>query len=376
LEPTKLWHLDDAEKFATFRKVTEVTRFPSGVGLPGRVLASGRPAWIVDVTKDKNFPRAKLATEIGVKGGFAFPVLVGREVVAVMEFFSDEATEIYEPLLDFMAQIGTQLGRVVERTRAQEHLLDAKERAEAATEAKSSFLANMSHELRTPLNVILGVAELMQEDAEEQDLEDFLEPLEHVSREGKHLLHLINEILDLSKIEAGKLEIRPEDFDIATLMQGAEVAAQPLADKNGNQLVVHCPEDIGVMHADPLRVRQIILNLLSNACKFTEQGEITLDASRERADGADWLKITVADTGIGMTPEQTEKLFQEFTQADASTSRKYGGTGLGLAISRRLCHLLGGDIGLTSAPDEGTTFTVRLPMVTEAQYGATESNPD
>ncbi len=229
---------------------------------------------------------------------------------------------------------------------------------------------------RTPLNVILGVAEWMQEDAEEQDLEDFLEPLEHVSREGKHLLHLINEILDLSKIEAGKLEIRPEDFDIATLMQGAEVAAQPLADKNGNQLVVHCPEDIGVMHADPLRVRQIILNLLSNACKFTEQGEITLDASRERADGADWLKITVADTGIGMTPEQTEKLFQEFTQADASTSRKYGGTGLGLAISRRLCRMMGGDIGLTSAPGVGTTFTVRLPLVSEPPAEAADRKPD
>jgi signal transduction histidine kinase len=376
LAPSGIWHLDDAEEFETFRRVTEATRFASGVGLPGRVLASGEPAWIFDVTKDPNFPRAKLATEIGVRAGAAFPVLVGPRVAAVLEFFSAEAVEAYQPMLEVMAQIGTQLGRVIERTRAEALLMAAKAQAEAATEAKSSFLANMSHELRTPLNVILGVAELMQEDAEEQDLEDFLEPLEHVSREGKHLLHLINEILDLSKIEAGKLEIRPEDFDIATLMQGAEVAAQPLADKNGNQLVVHCPEDIGVMHADPLRVRQIILNLLSNACKFTEQGEITLDASRERADGADWLKITVADTGIGMTPEQTEKLFQEFTQADASMTRKYGGTGLGLAISRRLCRMMGGDIGLTSAPGLGTTFTVRLPLVSEPPAEAADRKPD
>jgi PAS domain S-box-containing protein len=375
LAPSGIWHLDDAEAFETFRSVTEATRFASSVGLPGRVLESGEPAWIFDVTKDPNFPRAKLVTEIVVRAGAAFPVLVGPRVAAVLEFFSTEAAEPDEALLEVMAQIGTQLGRVIERTRAEEQLMDAKAQAEAATEAKSSFLANMSHELRTPLNVILGVAELMQEDAEEQDLEAFLEPLDHVSREGKHLLHLINEILDLSKIEAGKLEIRPEDFDIAALIQGTEVAAQPLADKNGNRLVVHCPEDIGVMHADPLRVRQIVLNLLSNACKFTEQGEVALEAARAQADGADWLEITVADTGIGMTPEQTEKLFQEFTQADASTTRKYGGTGLGLAISRRLCRMMGGDIGLTSAPGKGTTFTVRVPRVTQAPSEVTDRKP-
>jgi signal transduction histidine kinase len=202
----------------------------------------------------------------------------------------------------------------------------------------------------------------MQEEAEEQGLEDFLESLDHVSREGKHLLHLIEEILDLSKIEAGKLEFRLEDFDVAALMRDAAVAVQPLADKNANQLVVNCPEDIGAMHADPMRVRQVVLNLLSNACKFTEQGEVTLDAARERADGTDWLTITVSDTGIGMTPEQSAKLFQDFTQADASMTRKYGGTGLGLAISRRLCRMMGGEISLTSEPGEGTTFTARLPL--------------
>jgi PAS domain S-box-containing protein len=376
LVPSGIWHLDDAESFETFRKVTEATGFASGVGLPGRVLASGEPAWIFDVTKDANFPRAKLATEIGVRAGAAFPVLVGPRVAAVLEFFSTETAEPDEALLEVMAQIGTQLGRVIERTQAEAQLMAAKAQAEAATEAKSSFLANMSHELRTPLNVILGVSELMQEDAEEQGLEDFLEPLDHVSREGKHLLHLINEILDLSKIEAGKLEIRLEDFDIAALIRGTEVAAQPLAEKNGNRLAVHFPEDIGTMHADPLRVRQVILNLLSNACKFTEQGEVTLDASRERVDGAHWIQITVSDTGIGMTPEQTEMLFEEFTQADASTTRKYGGTGLGLAISRRLCRMMGGDVGLTSAPGVGTTFTVLLPLVSEPPAEVADRKPD
>jgi PAS domain S-box-containing protein len=313
LAPTTIWHLDEPGRFQSFRDATEATRFAPGVGLPGRVFESGAPALIPDVTKDPNFPRAQLVSDIGVKGAFAFPVLVGPKVAAVLEFFSDRAAEPDEPLLEVMAQIGTQLGRVIERTQAEEQLLAAKELAEGATQAKSQFLANMSHELRTPLNVILGVSEIMQEDAEEQGLEDFLESLGHVSREGKHLLHLIEEILDLSKIEAGKLEFRLEDFDAAALVREAAVAAQSLADKNANKLTVHCPEDIGAMHADPLRVRQVVLNLLSNACKFTEQGEVTLAAASDRVDGADWLEITVSDTGIGMTPEQSAKLFQEFT---------------------------------------------------------------
>jgi signal transduction histidine kinase len=376
LAPTTIWHLDEPGRFKSFRDATEVTRFAPGVGLPGRVFESGAPALIPDVTKDPNFPRAQLVSDIGVKGAFAFPVLVGPKVAAVLEFFSDRAAEPDEPLLEVMAQIGTQLGRVIERTQAEEQLLAAKAQAEAATEAKSSFLANMSHELRTPLNVILGVSEIMQEDAEEQGLDDFLESLDHVSREGKHLLHLIEEILDLSKIEAGKLEFRLEDFDLAGLVRDAAVAAQSLADKNANKLTVHCPEDIGAMHADPLRVRQVVLNLLSNACKFTEQGEVTLAAASNRVDGADWLEITVSDTGIGMTPEQSAKLFQEFTQADASMTRKYGGTGLGLAISRRLCRMMGGDIGLTSTAGEGTTFTVRLPRQVTLVAEAAEEQVD
>jgi PAS domain S-box-containing protein len=363
LASTGIWHLDDPDRFETFRKVTEATRFASGVGLPGRVLTSAQPAWIIDVTKDTNFPRGTLAKKIGVRAGAAFPVLVGRQVAAVMEFFTDQATEPYEPLLEVMAQIGTQLGRVVERTRAETQLLAAKEQAEAATQAKSRFLANMSHELRTPLNVILGVTEIMQEDAEEQGLDDFPEPLGHVSREGKHLLHLIDEILDLSKVEAGRMVLHLEDFDVATLVHDAAVAVQPLAGSNGNRLTVRCPDNLGAMHADMTRVRQVILNLLSNACKFTENGEVILNAARDPAGGRDWLTLTVTDTGIGMTPEQIERLFEEFAQADSSMTRKYGGTGLGLAISRRLCRLMGGDIALTSRLGEGTTCTVRLPLV-------------
>ncbi len=237
----------------------------------------------------------------------------------------------------------------------------ARDEAMAATQAKSKFLASMSHELRTPLNAILGITEMLQEDANESGQTELIEPLGRVARAGKHLLKLINEVLDLSKIEAGRLELHIEEFDIASAVQDAATTAQPLAQKNRNRIVVRCPRDIGSMRADQLRVRQILLNLLSNACKFTEDGEVTFEAARAPFDGGDGVAFTVADTGIGMTPQQMTNLFQEFSQADSSTTRKYGGTGLGLAISQRLCRAMGGSITVDSIPGGGTTFSVRLP---------------
>jgi signal transduction histidine kinase len=233
----------------------------------------------------------------------------------------------------------------------------ARDEAMRAAETKSQFLANMSHELRTPLNAIIGITEMLREDAADEGQDDLVEPLGRIHRAGNHLLHLINEILDLSKIEAGKLELQLEEVGLVALSQDVAATAQPLAAKNGNRLIVDSAADIGSIRADVTRLRQIVLNLLSNACKFTERGEVKLGIGRE----SDRITITVADTGIGMTAEELGRLFQEFSQADSSTTRRYGGTGLGLAISRRLARLMGGDITVESTPAEGSTFTVWLP---------------
>jgi signal transduction histidine kinase/CheY-like chemotaxis protein len=250
-----------------------------------------------------------------------------------------------------------QLGELVDR------LADARDEAMQATLAKSRFLATMSHELRTPLNAVIGITEMLIEDAEDAGEKASLEPLGRISRAGKHLLELINDVLDLSKIEAGKFELHYEEVDLAALIVDLVGAAESLASKNGNRLLVERPDNIGTMRCDPTRLRQIILNLLSNACKFTDKGTVSFTVWREMPGDAEWLNFRVSDTGIGMTPEQVAKLFQEFTQVDSSTTRKYGGTGLGLAITDRLCRMLGGTITVESEPGAGTSFTVRLPAV-------------
>ncbi|MFA4901325.1 MAG: response regulator [Desulfobaccales bacterium] len=246
-------------------------------------------------------------------------------------------------------------------------LTKAKDAADAANQAKSAFLATMSHELRTPMNAILGYSEILMEDAQEKGQEDLIPDLQKIHASGNHLLSLINNILDLSKIEAGKMDLFLESFGISRVIEDVVSTIKPLVEKNANTLQVHCAADLGTMHADLTKVRQSLFNLLSNACKFTENGTITLEASRELIGGVDWIKFSVSDTGIGMAPDQMEKLFQPFVQGDASTSRKFGGTGLGMTITHRFCQMMGGEISTISDHGAGTTFTIRLPARVKAQ---------
>jgi PAS domain S-box-containing protein len=238
---------------------------------------------------------------------------------------------------------------------------EAREAAEAANKAKSTFLANMSHELRTPLNAIIGYSEMLIEDAEDPKPAEFFTDLTNIHKAGEHLLSLISDILDLSKIEAGKMALLPEHFDVAEMIDTVISTVTPMMEKNGNRLTVRFHGTIGAMVNDHTKVRQSLLNLLSNAAKFTHRGDVTLGVFRETNGDNDIYRFQVRDTGIGMTPEQMETLFQSFTQADASTTRKYGGTGLGLAITKHFCRMMGGDVGVESTPEKGSTFTIRLP---------------
>lgn len=252
---------------------------------------------------------------------------------------------------------------LVEAERARNQAVEAQIAAEAANRTKSTFLANMSHELRTPLNAIIGYSEMLVEEAEDLGEETMVPDLKKIHGAGKHLLSLINDILDLSKIEAGKMTLFPEDIDLRAMMADVTATIQPLVEKNQNRFVVDVPDDIGSMRADMTKVRQTLFNLLSNASKFTENGTITLEVRRETTEDGEFVRMRVIDTGIGMSPEQLSKLFRAFTQADPSTTRKYGGTGLGLVISQKFCQMMGGSISVKSTPGLGTTFTVELPAV-------------
>jgi signal transduction histidine kinase len=264
--------------------------------------------------------------------------------IALMETFADQAVI------------------AIENARLFEALQEANSQLAEASQHKSTFLANMSHELRTPLNAIIGYSEMLQEEAEDLGEETLIPDLQKVNSAGKHLLGLINDILDLSKIEAGRMDLFSETFEVGQLVRDVEAIVQPLMDKNGNTLVVECSDGVGSMEADLTKVRQALFNLLSNAAKFTDHGMISLTVRREPDD---WLSFSVSDTGIGMTEEQLGRLFEAFSQAEASTRSQHGGTGLGLAISRHFCRLMGGDLTVESVYGQGSTFTVRLPALSD-----------
>ncbi len=258
---------------------------------------------------------------------------------------------------------------IAERRLAQEKLVQARDAAESASRAKSAFLANMSHELRTPLNAIIGYSEMLEEDAADRGDEQAVRDLVRIRSAGQHLLALISDVLDMSKIEAGRVLLAPEELVVADVVREAVEMTAAAAQKNGNVTDVAPLDQAGTLVADPFRLRQVLVNLLSNAHKFTEGGRVSLRVRRGDRQGREWILLEVSDTGIGIAAEQQAQLFAEFTQADASTTRKYGGTGLGLAISRRLCRLMGGDIEVESAPGEGSTFTIHLPAQDEHARG-------
>ena len=272
-----------------------------------------------------------------------------------------QTSRVYKAKSDLAAQNEQiqEQNRVIEQAR--QSALEARDAAEAANRAKSAFLANMSHELRTPLNAIIGYSEMLEEDAEAAGNAAFVSDLQKIRSAGRHLLGLINDVLDLSKVEAGKMKLYLETFDVPSVVEEVVSTVRPLLEKNGNTFAVRCAPDVGQLREDITKVRQVLLNLLSNAAKFTEKGTVSLDVTRENDVTGTWVVFRVRDTGIGMTPEQLGKLFQAFMQADGSTQRKYGGTGLGLALSRKFCVMMGGDINAQSEPGKGSTFTMRLP---------------
>jgi GAF domain-containing protein/anti-sigma regulatory factor (Ser/Thr protein kinase) len=351
----------------------EVSLEPSRGSVVGRVLLDGMPAHIPDVLADPDYTWHEFQCKLGYRTALCVPLLREGSPIGVIVLTRREVRPFTDKQIELVTTFADQAVIAIENVRLFDEIQDKSRQLAEASQHKSQFLANMSHELRTPLNAIIGVSEMLREDAEaaKQDLE----PLDRVLGAGHHLLALINDILDLSKIEAGRMELQLETFPLAPLIADVVKTIEPLAAKNANQVAVHCDAEIGTLHADQMRLRQALLNLMSNANKFTERGTITIDARHGQENGGDWIALAVADTGIGMTPEQMGKLFQEFSQASSSTASKYGGTGLGLVISRRFCQMMGGDIMVESEAGRGSTFTIRLPRIVEALKEAVTANP-
>jgi signal transduction histidine kinase len=353
-----------SNEYETYIRQTLPSIKPGRGTLAGRISLDRRSVHIADILADPEF-RWFESQRLGRHRTLLGVPLLREEVLiglvglgrSKVQPFTDKQIELVETFAD-------QAVIAIENVRLFDEIQDKSRQLAEASEHKSQFLANMSHELRTPLNAIIGVSEMLQEDA--QALQQDSEPLDRVLGAARHLLALINDILDLSKIEAGRMELQLDDFVLAPLIDNVVKTIEPLAAKSSNQLVVRCDGAIEPLHADSMRLRQALLNLMSNANKFTERGTISVDALQQQENGRDWVTIAVSDTGIGMTAEQLGKLFQEFSQATSGTASKYGGTGLGLAISKCFCQMMGGDITVESEPGRGSTFTIWLPRIVEA----------
>jgi signal transduction histidine kinase len=315
-------------------------------------------------------PSDRWAHEVNpVKSVLACPLQLEQKAIGVITFARmQETMPLGAEEIERIQRYVTPLTTVIRNARLFDETRAARAEAIESSQAKSQFLANMSHELRTPLNAIIGYSEMLKEDAEEDGHQQYLDDLEKIHGSGHYLLELISGVLDLTRIEAGKIEVSLSRFDVDDLLNEVIATSRPLIMKNDNQLLEGDYSNLGQMNSDMTKVRQVLLNLLSNAAKFTDNGAIRFDVSRERGENGDWLAFRVSDEGIGMTPQQLDHVFEAFTQADNSTSRKYGGTGLGLTISKEFCEMLGGNISVESEPGRGSVFTVNLP--------ATASNPE
>ena len=336
-----------------------------GEGVVGRMAVTPEPFQISDISEPGAYtgPLRDVLLQTGSRALLSIPLLREDHLIGGLTVNKKTPGAFSQEIIDLLKTFAAQSAVAIQNARLFQEIGDKSRQLELADRHKSEFLANMSHELRTPLNAIIGYSEMLEEDAADLGAEQFTDDLRKINAAGKHLLELINAVLDLSKIEAGKMELYLETFKVPELVRDIAAVIQPLAAKNANRLEIRCPDEIGTMHADMTKVRQALFNLLSNACKFTERGTIGLTVAADVAGGRDWMLFSVSDTGIGMTPEQLTRLFETFSQADAATTRKYGGTGLGLALSRRLCRMMGGDVTVESASGEGSTFTIRLPAV-------------
>jgi signal transduction histidine kinase len=334
-----------------------------GEGALGQAAIAREPVQIPDIAGLDTYPERlrTLLSQHRFRAVLALPIRREAHIIGGLVVLRQAPGEFPPKVIELLRTFAAQSALAIQNARLFRELEDKGQQLETASRYKSAFLANMSHELRTPLNAIIGYSEMLQEEAEDLGQEDFTPDLQKINAAGKHLLALINDILDLSKIEAGRMDLYLETFNLSTMLQDVETTVQPLVGKNANTLVVQCADNLGSMRADLTKVRQALFNLLSNACKFTRHGTVTLAVTRQAEAGGEWLTFCVSDTGIGMTPAHMVRLFQAFSQAEASTARQFGGTGLGLAITRQFCQLMGGDVTVESALGQGATFTIQLP---------------
>jgi adenylate cyclase len=348
--------------------IAELNR--QGVDLSERTIAEAAaqkaPVQTPDLKGAPPSPVLDILLRAGYRAVLIVPLLGPEGLTGMLVVRRKAPGEFPQHTVDLLQTFAAQSVLAIQNANLFTEVEEKSRQLEMASQHKSQFVASMSHELRTPLNAIIGLTEMMVNNAARFGTEKSAEPLRRVHRAGTHLLGLINQVLDLSKIEAGKLELSPETVNLAPLLDDVIGTARQLAEQNKNRLILEAQENLGQVTVDPMRLRQILLNLLSNACKFTKQGEVKLRVKKV-VDGRNWIEVAVADTGIGMTPEQQAKLFEEFTQADSSTARQYGGTGLGLAITRKLARMMGGDVTVTSEPGKGSVFTARLPGSADAQ---------